>query len=92
MFDHFQIDTEAYRMDLSIKTKDKKFNQPSKPYLKDILGGIGTKPIFEESIYNETDPIKLCWADILYVNESNGVANSWHEYQALIYSPADGIF
>lgn len=77
---------------VNLKNKEKKINQPSKPSLKNILEEIGTKPIFEETIYNETDPIKLCWADILYVNESNGVANSWHEYQALIYSPADGIF
>lgn len=79
------------KSNLNTKNPGKKFNQPSKSSLKDILGEIGTKPIFEEFIYKETDPIKLCWADILYVNETNGVANSWHEYQTLIYSPADGI-
>lgn len=76
---------------LNTKNQAKKYNQPSKSSLKNILEEIGTKPIFEEFIYKETDPMKLCWVDILYVNETNGEAHSWHEYQTLIYSPADGI-
>ncbi|XP_066246586.1 uncharacterized protein [Euwallacea similis] len=43
----------------------------------------------EDSVYNETDQMKICWTNILYINETDGVKNGWAEYQVAMYYPAE---
>lgn len=59
--------------------------------VKNLLDNVGLRQLIEESFYNETGGVKLCFTDRLYMNESKGRVTPWHEYE-LVFDFPEGKF
>ncbi|XP_048524414.1 uncharacterized protein LOC125505178 [Dendroctonus ponderosae] len=78
----------AYRSKLGLKptqaaTEPENIQLP----IKNLLGHVGLRQLIEESFYNETSAVKLCFTDRLYMNESRGRVTPWHEYELVFDFP-----
>lgn len=61
----------------------------AKNLLKEV--GKNNKQTIEESIYNENNTLKICWKNVIYVNESNGDHKPWQEYHVVFHFSDDGM-